>query len=122
MNVLPQAVTMKRSITYALFSVSGMLLAAAAGLMSPAAQAQPATPNESLPRFTSPTAPAVPQTQLTSPTVTREQAPLPLQTVYNTSIEQFEPPFADVATNHWAYEAVTRLFYSGIVSGFPADQ
>lgn len=47
----------------------------------------------------------------------REQAPLPLNRVYQTPIEQFEPPFKDVPRNHWAYEAVTRLFYIGVVKG-----
>jgi hypothetical protein len=49
--------------------------------------------------------------------IRREQAPLPLDRVYQTPIEQFEPPFTDVPREHWAYEAVTRLFYSGVVKG-----
>lgn len=49
--------------------------------------------------------------------IRREQAPLPLDRVYQTPIEQFEPPFKDVSRDHWAYEAVTRLFYSGVVKG-----
>lgn len=49
--------------------------------------------------------------------IRREQAPLPLDRVYQTPIEQFEPPFTDVPKDHWAYEAVTRLFYSGVVKG-----
>jgi hypothetical protein len=49
--------------------------------------------------------------------IRREQAPLPLNRVYQTPIEQFEPPFTDVPKDHWAYEAVTRLFYSGVVKG-----
>lgn len=62
--------------------------------------------------------------QLSSPTPTvqkqpirREQAPLPLDKVYETPIEQFEPAFTDVPKDHWAYEAVTRLFYIGVVKG-----
>ena len=51
----------------------------------------------------------------------REQAPLPLNRVYQTPIEQFEPPFKDVPRNHWAYEAVTRLFYIGVVKGEPTS-
>ncbi|MBD2058550.1 S-layer homology domain-containing protein [Oculatella sp. FACHB-28] len=73
------------------------------------------------PRFTSPTAPAVAQTSPTSATISRDQAPLPLSAVLETPIEQFEPAFADVSTDHWAYEAVTRLFYSGIVSGYATE-
>lgn len=49
--------------------------------------------------------------------IRREQAPLPLDRVYQTPVEQFEPPFTDVPKEHWAYEAVTRLFYSGVVKG-----
>ena len=49
--------------------------------------------------------------------IRREQAPLPLDRVYQTPVEQFEPPFTDVPKDHWAYEAVTRLFYSGVVKG-----
>lgn len=49
--------------------------------------------------------------------IRREQAPLPLDRVYETPIEQFEPAFTDVPRNHWAYEAVTRLFYIGVVKG-----
>lgn len=49
--------------------------------------------------------------------IRREQAPLPLNRVYETPIEQFEPAFTDVPRNHWAYEAVTRLFYIGVVKG-----
>ena len=54
-----------------------------------------------------------------SSSIRREQAPLPLNRVYQTPIEQFEPAFTDVPRNHWAYEAVTRLFYSGVVKGEP---
>ena len=54
-----------------------------------------------------------------SSSIRREQAPLPLDRVYQTPIEQFEPAFTDVPRNHWAYEAVTRLFYSGVVKGEP---
>ena len=72
------------------------------------------------PRFASPDA-AVTQATPTSATISREQAPLPLSTVLQTPVEQFEPVFADVSTDHWAYEAVTRLFYSGIVSGYAAE-
>ena len=54
-----------------------------------------------------------------SSSIRREQAPLPLNRVYQTPIEQFEPAFTDVPRNHWAYEAVTRLFYSGVVRGEP---
>jgi len=49
--------------------------------------------------------------------IRREQAPLPLDRVYQTPVERFEPPFTDVPRQHWAYEAVTRLFYSGVVKG-----
>lgn len=56
-----------------------------------------------------------------SSSIRREQAPLPLNRVYQTPIEQFEPAFTDVPRNHWAYEAVTRLFYSGVVKGEPAS-
>jgi len=61
---------------------------------------------------------SVPDTQQL---IRREQAPLPLDQVYQTPIEQFEPPFADVPRNHWAYEAVTRVFYGGIIRGYPAS-
>ncbi len=56
--------------------------------------------------------------------IRREQAPLPLDRVYQTPIEQFEPAFTDVPRDHWAYEAVTRLFYIGVVKGEapPANQ
>lgn len=73
------------------------------------------------PRFTSPTAPAVTQSSPVNATISRDQAPLPLGTVLETPIEQFEPAFAEVSSDHWAYEAVTRLFYSGIVSGYAAE-
>jgi hypothetical protein len=73
------------------------------------------------PRFTSPTAPAVAQTSPASAVISPDQAPLPLAVVLETPIEKFEPVFADVSTDHWAYEAVTRLFYSGIVSGYAAE-
>ncbi|MBE9182086.1 S-layer homology domain-containing protein [Oculatella sp. LEGE 06141] len=92
--------------------------------LSFAAQAQPTAPtndtpsNSDLPRFTSPSAPTVTQVPPGNVTVTRDQAPLPLGTVYQTPIANFEPAFSDVPTDHWAYEAVTRLFYSGIVSGY----
>ena len=56
-----------------------------------------------------------------SSSIRREQAPLPLNRVYQTPIEQFEHAFTDVPRNHWAYEAVTRLFYSGVVKGEPAS-
>ena len=49
--------------------------------------------------------------------IRRQQAPLPLDRVYETPIEQFEPAFTDVPRDHWAYEAVTRLFYIGVVKG-----
>jgi hypothetical protein len=73
------------------------------------------------PRFTSPTAPAVAQTTPAGATISPDQAPLPLGIVLETPVEQFEPVFADVSTDHWAYEAVTRLFYSGIISGYAAE-
>jgi hypothetical protein len=94
--------------------------------LKPTAQAQPTPVDTTViesaqPRFASPTAPAVTQTVPVNATISRDQAPLPLSTVLETPIEQFEPAFADVATDHWAYEAVTRLFYSGIVSGYAAE-
>jgi uncharacterized protein YdeI (BOF family) len=83
---------------------------------------EPSAATESAqPRFTSPTAPAVTQTVPANSTISRDQAPLPLGTVLETPIERFEPAFADVSTDHWAYAAVTRLFYSGIVSGYAAE-
>ncbi|HEY9858941.1 MAG TPA: hypothetical protein V6D16_05510 [Candidatus Obscuribacterales bacterium] len=51
--------------------------------------------------------------------IRRQDAPLPIPQVYETPIEQFEPPFSDVPRDHWAYEAVTRLFYIGGVKGEP---
>ena len=51
--------------------------------------------------------------------IRRQDAPLPIPQVYATPIEQFEPPFSDVPRDHWAYEAVTRLFYIGGVKGEP---
>ena len=51
--------------------------------------------------------------------IRRQDAPLPIPQVYETPIEQFEPPFSDVPREHWAYEAVTRLFYIGGVKGEP---
>lgn len=67
----------------------------------------------------SPTPNSIPQQQLR-----REQAPLPLDRVYQTPLQQFEPAFTDVPKDHWAYEAVTRLFYIGVVKGEakPANQ
>jgi hypothetical protein len=73
---------------------------------------------EPLEQPSSPEPNSVPDTQQL---IRREQAPLPLDRVYQTPIEQFEPPFADVPRNHWAYEAVTRVFYGGIVRGYPAS-
>ncbi len=51
--------------------------------------------------------------------IRRQDAPLPIPQVYETPIEQFEPPFSDVPRDHWAYEAVTRLFYIGGLKGEP---
>jgi hypothetical protein len=97
-------------------------------LMMQPAQAQlaepiaPAATEAELPRFSDPNAPAVTQSAPANVTLTRDQAPLPLQTVYQTPIEQIEPAFADVPTTHWAYEAITRLYYSGIMRGYGSSQ
>jgi uncharacterized protein YdeI (BOF family) len=108
------------------FLLTAAIATSASFSLSTIAQAQsvaePSAVTESAqPRFTSPTAPAVTQTVPASSTISRDQAPLPLDTVLETPIEQFAPAFADVSTDHWAYEAVTRLFYSGIVSGYAAE-
>ncbi len=81
--------------------------------------AQPVEPQPQQP--SSPTPNSIPQNQQL---IRREQAPLPLDRVYQTPLPQFEPAFTDIPKDHWAYEAVTRLFYSGVVKGEtkPANQ
>ncbi len=115
---------MTKRLTFRLVPLMTVAIGLTVGLGLPAsAQSREASPAEvasptSLPRFTVPDAPAVVQA-VPGASIRRDQAPLPLGTVYQTPIEQFEPAFSDVPTDHWAYEAVTRLFYSGIVSGYP---
>lgn len=89
------------------------------GLVGPAL-AQDVDAASALPRFSAPDAPVVIGQAQAPATIGRDQAPLPLSQVYGTPIDQFQPAFADVAPDHWAYEAVTRLYYSGIMSGYPA--
>ncbi|MBD2103525.1 S-layer homology domain-containing protein [Leptolyngbya sp. FACHB-261] len=96
------------------------LLAFGLLVMASALPAQAQTQPEPAPvmREGQPTAaPVEPAQPLQATQIRRSQAPLPLATVYQTPISQFEPPFTDVPTGHWAYEAVTRLFYSGILRG-----
>lgn len=124
--VLPVKTAMKQLLLAQGRLWLAVAIATSVGFTQTTVQAQPIKASgeavtESEPRFTSPTAPAVAQTSPTSATISRDQAPLPLGTVLETPIEQFEPVFVDVSTDHWAYEAVTRLFYSGIVSGYAAE-
>jgi len=35
---------------------------------------------------------------------------------------QTATPFRDVPTNHWAADAVAKLFEEGIIIGYPADE
>lgn len=95
-------------------AVSSLIAVSSVNAQSVEPQPQPQQPS-------SPTPNSIPQNQQL---IRREQAPLPLDRVYQTPIEQFEPAFTDVPRDHWAYEAVTRLFYSGVVKGEakPANQ
>lgn len=69
-------------------------------------------------RFTAPDAPRVTQASPVDTVIDPEAAPLPLSLALETPIDQFAPVFVDVSRDHWAYEAVTRLYYGGIVSGY----
>lgn len=90
-------------------SLGGLLLGSlgwgAIALMPAQAQSPDLIPDNSTPALETPTNQAYP--------IRRQDAPLPIPQVYQTPIEQFEPPFSDVPRDHWAYEAVTRLFYIG---------
>jgi hypothetical protein len=90
-------------------SLGGLLLGSlgwgAIALTPAQAQSPDLAPDNSTPAVETPTNGAYP--------IRRQDAPLPIPQVYETPIEQFEPPFSDVPRDHWAYEAVTRLFYIG---------
>lgn len=98
---------------YLMAVVSSLIAVSSVNAQSVEPQPQPQQP--------SPTPNSIPQNQQL---IRREQAPLPLDRIYQTPIEQFEPAFTDVPRDHWAYEAVTRLFYTGVVKGEakPANQ
>ena len=94
--------------------VLGTLTGSAVAMQPPVqAQAPDLEPAES------PSQPQVDPTLDQGYPIRRQDAPLPIPQVYATPIEQFEPPFSDVPRDHWAYEAVTRLFYIGGVKGEP---
>lgn len=98
-----------RTCSFWLVVVASSLTLAVNPIHAQVVEPQPEQPSSSEPN-------SVPQNQQI---IRRQQAPLPLDQVYQTPIEQFEPAFPDVPRDHWAYEAVTRLFYSGVVKGEP---
>lgn len=53
-------------------------------------------------------------------TITADRAPLPIGEVYAQPVERFENPFPDVTPGDWAYEAVVRMYYTGILKGYPS--
>jgi hypothetical protein len=98
-----------RTCSFWLAAVASSLSLAVSPVHAQAVESQLDQPPSSEPN-------SIPQNQQI---IRRDQAPLPLNRVYQTPIEQFEPAFTDVPSDHWAYEAVTRLFYSGVVKGEP---
>ncbi|MBC8121711.1 MAG: S-layer homology domain-containing protein [Gemmatimonadaceae bacterium] len=56
-----------------------------------------------------------------SQTITPDRAPLPIDEVYAQPVERFENPFRDVTPGDWAYEAVVRMYYTGILKGYPSS-
>ncbi len=97
-----------RICSFWLIAVASSLALAVSSVCAQSVESQPQPSSVSEPNSIPPTDQEL---------IRREQAPLPLDRVYQTPIEQFEPPFTDVPREHWAYEAVTRLFYSGVVKG-----